>query len=922
MTHMQDIFGILRTLSFTTVLATVFALPVQAAKDPFDLDVDVPFEMFKLDNGLTVIVHEDHKAPIVAVNIWYHVGSKNEVRGKTGFAHLFEHLMFNGSENYDDDYFRATEKIGATTLNGTTSWDRTNYFQNVPKNALDTILWLESDRMGHLLGAITQEKLDEQRGVVQNEKRQRQNSPYGGASETQYSSIYPYNHPYSWTTIGSMDDLNAANLDDVHAWFKKYYGANNTVLVIAGDVELEDIKQKVEHYFGEIEPGPPLTKHDSWVAKLTGTQKQISYDRVSQTMLLKSWNIEGNSTKDTNYLDMLASVLSSGKSSRLYKKLAYDQQLVSSVNAYTSTGEIAGTFEVTAMINPGVDEALVSEIIEQEISDILKRGPTRKEVERVKIQRISGFVRGLEKIGGFGGKSDLLASNYIYTGDPAHYKTELEWIKNADRKDLQRAGKKWLSDGMYQLEIRPFPKLEAKKSEVDRTELPQPGEQVATSFDDFERAELSNGLKVIVATRSTIPVVDFQLSLDAGYASDQFSRPGVAKFAMNMLDEGTESRDALGISDELILLGASVGSGSNLDTSFVSLSTLKTTIDDSLKVFADVILNPAFPASELERLRTQQLTAIQSEQVSPRSMGLRVFPKLIYGENHAYSNPLTGSGTLDSVSKISLAELNKFHATWFKPNHATLIVVGDTTMSEILPKLERLFANWQAGETPTKNISEVERPKATQIYLVDRPDSPQSFLFACQVTTPKANPDELAIEAMNDILGGMSTSRINMNLREDKHWSYGAFTGIASARGQRTFYMLTSVQTDKTSESVQEVMQEFTSYITENPATADELDKVTKNNSLTLSGKWETAGSVMGTISQIVQYGLDDNWFNDYAANVSKVTQDEVHAQANKIIDPEALVWIVVGDRKVIEPGLNKLGFGPAIIIDADGNRL
>jgi len=919
---MPNIYRSLRFFSISAVVISLLFTQVQAASDPFDLNVEVPYEMFKLDNGLTVIVHEDHKAPIVAVNIWYHVGSKNEIRGKTGFAHLFEHLMFNGSENYDDDYFRATEKIGATTLNGTTNWDRTNYFQNVPKNALDTILWLESDRMGHLLGAVTQEKLDEQRGVVQNEKRQRENSPYGRAGEIQYSSIYPYTHPYSWTTIGSMDDLNAATLDDVHAWFKKYYGANNTVLVIAGDVELEDIKQKVEYYFGEIEPGPPLTKHDTWVAKLTGTQKQVSYDRVSQTMLLKSWNIEGNSSIDTNYLDMLASVLSSGKSSRLYKRLAYDEQLVSSVSAYTSTGEIAGTFEVTAMINPGVDEALVSDIIDQELRKILKSGPTKKEVERVKIQTISGFVRGIEKIGGFGGKSDLLASNYIYTGDPAHYQKELNWIKNANRKDLQNAGVKWLSDGMYQLAIRPFPKLAAKQSEVDRSELPAPGAQVETRFDRFERAELGNGLKVIVANRPTIPVVNFQLSLDAGYASDQFSQPGVAKFAMNMLDEGTKSRDALDISDELILLGAGVGSGSNLDTSFVSLSTLKTTIDDSLKVFADVILNPSFPDTELERLRTQQLTAIQSEQVSPQSMGLRVFPKLIYGENHAYSNPLTGSGTLDSVSKITLQELQNFHNTWFKPNHATMIVVGDTTMSEVLPKLERHFASWKPGNTPTKNISEVKRPDSTKIYLVDKPDSPQSFMFAGQVATPKANPDELAIEAMNDILGGMSTSRINMNLREDKHWSYGAYTGLASARGQRTFYMMTSVQTDKTSESIQEVMKEFDAYITGAPATADELDKVIKNNSLTLSGKWETAGSVMGSISQIVQYGLNDNWFNDYAANVSKITMDDVNTQAKKIIDPNALVWIVVGDRKLIEPKLNALGYGPVVLIDADGNRL
>ncbi|MDP4911256.1 MAG: insulinase family protein [Pseudomonadales bacterium] len=906
-------------LACLLLLSTV--LPANAA-DPFDLDVDIPHQLFKLDNGLTVIVHEDHKAPIVAVNLWYHVGSKNEVKGKTGFAHLFEHLMFNGSENYNDDYFRATEKIGATNLNGTTNWDRTNYFQNVPTSALDTILWLESDRMGHLLGAITQEKLDEQRGVVQNEKRQGENQPYGRAAEIQYSSIYPPNHPYSWTTIGSMDDLNAADLEDVKAWFKQYYGAANTTLVIAGDVVTADVMKKVEHYFGPIEAGPPLTKQTQWVAKLTGTHKQVSYDRVPQTMLMKSWNIEGNHSTDTNYLDMVAAVLSSGKSSRLYKRLAYDEQLVSSVSAYTSAGEIAGTFEITAMITPGVDEALVDRIIEEELAKFLKDGPTKKELERIKIETISGFVRGMEKIGGFGGKSDILASNYTYTGDPTFYQKELAQIKAARANDLQQAARRWLSDGLYQLEIRPFPKFVTSEDTVDRSKVPEPGQPPLAKLDDFQRAELSNGLKVIVATRSTIPVVNLQLSLDAGYASDQFSSPGVAKLAMNMLDEGTRSRDALQINEQLALLGASISSGSNLDTSFVSLSTLKTTIDAALPIFADVILNPSFPAAELERLRTQQLTGIKAEQVSPQSMGLRVFPQLIYGEGHAYSNPLTGSGTLDSVAGIDLAALKDFHKTWFKPDHGTIIVAGDITMAEILPRLEKQFANWQAGDTPTKNIGKVGKQASTRIYLVDRPDSSQSFLFASQIATPKANPDEIATEVMNDIIGGMSTSRINMNLREDKHWSYGAYTGLVSARGQRPFYMLTSVQTDKTSESIAEVMQELRAYISNAPATAEELHKTVTNNTLSLSGTWESAGAVLGSISQIVQYGLPDDYFATYATEMAALELGEVQRIAAKLIDPDALVWVVVGDRSKIADGLNQLGYGEVILIDADGNRL
>jgi zinc protease len=905
-----------------TATLYVLASITYAADDPFDLDVDIPHEVFKLDNGLTLIVHEDDKAPIVAVNIWYHVGSKDEVRGKTGFAHLFEHLMFNGSENFDDDYFQATERLGATTINGTTNKDRTNYFQNVPKNALDSILWLESDRMGNLLGAINQDKLDEQRDVVKNEKRQRENSPYGKAGEIQYSSIYPYEHPYSWTTIGSMEDLEAATVEDVHAWFKQYYGANNTVLVIAGDVDTAEVKEKVEHYFGSIDAGPPLTKHEQWVNKLTGTQKEISYDRVSETMMLKSWNIEGNSTMDTTYLDLVAAVLSSGKSSRLYKRLVYDQQLVSSVSAYTSAGEIAGTFEITAMINPGVSEQLVDDIITEELERFLAKGPSRDELERVKVQTISGFVRGMEAIGGFGGKSDILAANYIYTGDPEHYKKELDWIKNASRDDLRSTANKWLSDGLYQLEVRPFPKLAASADKVDRSGLPEPGPAPEVSFESYETAELKNGLKVMVATRDAVPVINMMLSIDAGYAADQFAVPGTARLAMSMLDEGTDNRTALEINEELTLLGASIGAGSNLDTSVVSFSSLTSTIDDSLELFSDVVLTPSFPENELERLRTQQLNAIRREQYSPQSMALRIFPRLVYGEGHAYSNPFSGSGTLDTVNGITTADLKKFHSKWFKPNNATLIVVGDTSMDEILPKLEKQFGAWDRGDVPVKNVSNVARAGSPTIYLIDRPGAVQSVVLGGHVTTRKANPYEIPTGLMNTVLGGSSTSRINMNLREDKGWSYGAGTGVFNARGPRFFYALTSVQSDKTAPAIAELMKEMNAYLSDAPITQAELDKAIQNNTLSLPGQWETGGAVMGSLSQIVQYDLAPDYFDTYAETLRSVTVAQAREAASQVIFPDSLVWVIVGDRQVIQAELNELGYGQAILIDSEGNRL
>ncbi|MDH5737352.1 MAG: insulinase family protein, partial [Gammaproteobacteria bacterium] len=798
-------------------------------------------------------------------------------------------------------------------------WDRTNYFQNVPVSALDKVLWLESDRMGHLLGAIDQAKLDEQRGVVQNEKRQRENQPYGKAADIQYKSIYPPNHPYSWTTIGSMEDLNAASLEDVKNWFKTYYGAANTVLVIAGDVESDEVIKKVEHYFGEIPSGPPLTRHDSWPAKLTGKHKEVSWDRVPQTMILKSWNIPEKNNKTTTLLSMAGSILSSGKNSRLYKRLVYETQMATSAQAYTSAGEIAGTFEMMAMVKPGISEEAVSEILDEELKRFIAEGPTSAELEKVKIQTLSSFVRGMENVGGFGGKSDLLASNYTYTGDPVFYNKTLEWIKDATAKEIRAAMRSWLTDGEYHLEIRPYPDTRATDVAPDRKTGPETTTPPVPDFDTFERTRLDNGLNILFARRSTVPVIQMQLSVNAGYAADQFSRAGVASLAMNMLDEGTHKRNALEISEDLIVAGASISSGSNLDTSFVSLNTLKTTLDDALKLFAEVILEPAFPEKEFTRLKSNQITRIRNEQSNPSSMAIRVLPGLIYGNGHAYSNPLTGSGTVASVGDITLSDLKNFHQTWFKPNNATLIIVGDTRLADILPAIRKHFGGWKAKEVPEKNISPVEKPAGSQLYLVDKPGAPQSLIIAGTIATPKANPDEAATIVMNNIIGGNFSSRINMNLREDKHWSYGSFSGLINARGQRIFYAYAPVETDKTSESISELIKEFQLYTGSRPATSKEISVITQSEVLSLAGRWESAGAVLGSLSQIVQYRLPDDYFNTYAHAITSVTPADVKRIARQIIEPDRFIWVVVGDQEKIAGKLERLGLGPVTAVDSDG---
>ena len=884
-------------------------------------DINIPFQKFVLSNGLTVIVHEDHKAPIVAVNIWYHVGSKNEKFGKTGFAHLFEHLMFNGSENYNDDYFKVMEKIGSTDLNGTTNNDRTNYFENVPKSAFDLAMWMESDRMGHLLGAVTQAKLDEQRGVVQNEKRQGENEPYAISEELITAGTYPKGHPYSWTVIGSMEDLTAAKLEDVHEWFKSYYGPNNAVLVIAGDVTVEEAKQKAEKYFGDIPPGPPVSKFQSYVSKMSGSRRQVAQDRVPQSRLYKVWNVPGWGQKETAQLELFANILTSGKTSRLYKRLVYDEQIATRVSSYLWDNEIGGQFFIDADVKPGVELSKVEKAIDEELAKILKSGPTEKELKKVKTQYLAGFIRGIERIGGFGGKSDILATNMVYGGSPDYYKTYLKYISDASAKEITAAGNKWLSDGVYELEINPFPQLAAGKSDVDRKKLPDTGTPPDSKFPAVERAELSNGMKIVLAERKTIPVVNLNLMLDAGYASDQFSSAGTASLAMNMLDEGTKTKDALQLSEELSMLGANLGTGSNLDASFVNLSALKANLDQSLNLFADVILNPSFPEKELDRLKKETVVRIKREKAQPTAMGLRVVPQYLYGKNHPYGNPFSGSGFEETVTKMTRNDMVKFHQTWFKPNNATLVVVGDITMNEIKPKLEKLFAGWKAGDVPKKEIKEVALRNKPVIYLMDRPGSQSSIIFASQIAPPYGDKDNIAIETMNDILGGMFTSRINMNLREDKHWSYGSGSFMPNARGQRPYIFYGIVQADKTIESMKEIFKETSNYIGDNPPKDEEVNQVKSQNILSLPGSLETGGAVMGNLINIISYNLPNDYYDTYPSKLRGLSTKDIQDAAKKVVYPNNLVWVVVTDKSKVEAGIKDFGY-EVNYIDGDGNLI
>jgi len=891
-----------------------------------DIQFEIPYEEFTLANGLRVIVHEDRKAPIVSVGVWYHVGSKDEPTGKTGFAHLFEHLMFNGSENYDDEFFKPFEAVGATAMNGTTWFDRTNYFENVPTPALDMALWMESDRMGHLLGAVTEDKLKEQIGVVQNEKRQGDNAPYGLSQYRKLEGLFPVGHPYRHSTIGSLEDLSAASLDDVKGWFKEYYGAANTVIVLAGDIDTATAKPLMEKYFGHIGAGPALKQHKAWVpTRANDTLEEMVDAKAPQVQISRNWAVAPRNDMDATYLTMVADLLGGSKNSRLYQALVYKSQLATGVTVSMQPFELASMFEISVMLKERADEKAVERMIDEEVEKLLAEGPTASEMQRSKTSILAGRIRGLEAIGGFNGKGTALARSQLYAGDTGFYAKTVDWMNRASAAEVTAAANKWLSQGYYQLTTRPEPKYVTAEAAVDRsTGLPDTGTLPDLTFPEIQEATLANGMKVVVANRPIVPVVTMAMQFDAGYAADAGRSLGTSSFALSMMDEGTPSRSALEIAAELESLGATLGTGSNLDMSTVNMSALKSNLKESLAVAADVVRNPAFDQTEMDRLRGRWIAGIGQEKAQPVQLALRTLPPLLYGDDHAYGIPYTGSGTVASIEGMTRDDLVTFHTDWIRPDNATIFMVGDITLAEATAALEATFGDWQApaSAVPAKNIADVAMPEKGRVIIMDKPGSPQSLILAGHLFPATGDEGYLTHEMANNILGGEFTARVNMNLREDKGWAYGAYTFTLDARGQRMWLVYAPVQTDKTKESIAELGKEFAGYLGDNPATQAELSRLIVKNTSQMPGQYETAGAVLGSLLSNDRFGRGNDYVPSLKGQYEALNIDAIKAAAQAHIQPGSLTWLIVGDRAKIEAGVKELGLGDVEVWDADGNKL
>lgn len=919
------------SIAAALLLATTLAGPAIAQQIPAPApvaalvkSVDIPHDEFTLPNGLRVIVHTDRKAPIVAVSVWYHIGSKDEPTGKTGFAHLFEHLMFGGSENNTGSYIKTLEAIGATQLNGTTWFDRTNYFENVPTPALPLALYYESDRMGHLLGAVTQLELDTQRGVVQNEKRQGDNDPLGLTEYAKLKAMFPAGHPYQHSTIGSMADLDAASLGDVRGWFRANYGPNNAVLVLAGDIDTATARTLVTKYFGDIPAGPAITRYPAPVPKWTETRRETMYDQIPTPQLSRNWVVPGSTEAITPLIDVALTVLAGGSSSRLYNDLVRDKKLAVAVSGGVQDFEKISMASIDVTLAKGADPAKVEARIDELLAQFLKDGPTADEVSRVATRNVASTIRGLESVGGFGGKAVALAEGAVYAGDANHYKVELARYAAATPATVEDAARTWLAEGDYRQTVLPGKRPAAEDAAptrpkpvpapaitiVARPPAPSVGDTPALTVAAIERATLPNGLKIELAQRNTVPVVRLLLSFDAGYAADDRSKLGIQGMALNLLDEGAGKLTGPQIAEARERLGAGIGASAGQDRTRLTLDALKPNLAASLALFADVVQRPQFNTAELERVRGQTLTGIALEEADPGNITRRILPVELYGPAHPYGVPSTGSGTVAGVTAVTRADLVAWHKRWIRPDNATLFVVGDITMAELKPLLEASFGTWQPDAmTPkgSRSFPAIPAPKGARIILVDRPGSPQSYIRGGVILPLKGRDDPIALRAANDILGGLFSSRLNMDIREDKSWAYGVNSGISDVEDRVSSQIVAPVQADRTGDSIAAMIADVKALTSTKPIDQAERDSSIDNSVKSLPGDFEGGSALLGAIEKNAVYGRGDDYYGKLVPRLEALTPAQLN-EAAKILSTANYTWIVVGDRKVVEPQLKKLG--------------
>ena len=920
------------------------AASAQKAKPANESKVPLPqikYEKIKLKNGLDVILYEDHRLPLVAVNLWYHVGPANERPGLTGFAHLFEHMMFQGSQHVGPKaHFRYLEGAGASDINGTTEPDRTNYFETLPSNQLELALWLESDRMGYLLETLDREKLANQRDVVRNERRQGvENEPYGLVEEQLYHQLFPKNHPYYADVIGSHEDIEAARLNDVRQFFRQYYTPNNASLAITGDIDPAKTKALVEKYFGTIPAGPPVPKITAVTPPITSERRSVVSDQVELPRVYMGWITPPIYKPGDAEADLLAQLLGGGKSSRLYKTLVYEKQIAQDVQVDNQSQLLGSIFEIQATAKPGVKPEDLERAIHDELAKLRSEGPTQAELERARNVIETRVIQALERLGGFGGVADRLNRYNHYLNDPGYLAKDIARYNNATVADLKRVanaallpnasvvvyglpGKKVIDDPPRTKEEQ---EKEAKQTstvastmpdEPWRRTAPQPGPLSQMSLPVPSTIKLSNGLTVLLVEEHKLPVVSAHLVVLTGSDANPVKKPGLASFTAAMLTEGTNRRSALEIADDAAQIGASIGSISTTDFSSASIRLLKQNVEPGLDLLSDIGLNPKFDPAEIERIRKQRQTDILQIKDQPVRLAFGALLKQVYGPDHPYG--YREIGTAESNAAITGEDMLNFWKRGYVPGNSALVLAGDLTGEEARSLAEKYFGSWKGGAS-RHAPPPVETKTSKMIYIVDKPAAPQTYVVAGGLGVPRSSPDYVPIEVMNKALGGLFSSRINMNLREEHGYTYGAFSLFFYRRGPGIFGAGGAIRTDATAPAVGEILKELERIHTA-PLTADELKLAKDAFSLSLAGLFETSERTAGTIGTLFTYELPLDYYGQLPEKINAVNSADVQRVATEYIHPDSSIVIAVGDRAKIEPELKKLSIGPIETVDYDGN--
>ena len=900
-----------------TIAAPVQAQQRESLSGP--LNISLPYERFVLDNGLRVIVHEDRTAPLISFQIVYEVGSKDEPEGKTGFAHLFEHLMFNGSEHSNDDIFIPLREMGAFDINGTTSNDRTNYYATVPTAAFERLLFLESDRMGHLLGAVDQKKLDAQIGVVKNEKKLGDGSPYGRVWYEITENLFPAGHPYRHQTIGSISDIENATLKDVKDWFTKYYGAANTFIVLAGDIDAAEARELIEKYFGHMPPGPPLTKAQHHATSLSVNKSGKMYDRVGLPRIYRSYIAPRRGDDDYEDITLAVKTLGGGKNSRLHKRLVEELELATQVDIAHFGNLLSGLFVVIVTANDEDNVSKIQEILDAELNKFAADGPTRAELALAKTAHLTPLVRSLEPLGV---KNIVLSEGELYHGNPGHFADRfMKDLQAATVQSVAESAARVIEGNYYELIVAPFPDYKGQDAAIDRTVgMPSLGNFGTASFPKLQTRMLSNGMKVIVAARDAAPVVELGLQFDAGSITsrltsrdDKYGPPSVSGIAIEMLERGAGKRSAEEIALRKEELGASFIFNNWDDSTILWTASIEPNFVEALDLFADLVMRPNFSKAELRKVKDRMIDNLEVTKKIPEAVLSFNLSKELFGDSHPYSGFLSFEKTAKDIEALSVQDLKAWHQAWIRPDNATIFVAGDVEVDEVVKELEKKFGKWRAPKIPLlpKAVPDVPSANGPHTVVIDRKNMGQSFIGVGRLVKRETVFEETARNAMNEAFGGQFASRINMNIREEKGWSYGVSSFITNYREHAAFRVHAAVQEDRTGDTIAELIREIEDINASRPVSENELEQAQVSALRQQAGLFQTSATIMQEMLWNNNLGRALDFSATRADRYAALTLDDVRLASRETISTHDLVWVIVGDWDAIQGQVIDLDIGP-----------